>query len=174
VSVALSEPRSRRKSGRGSPSKDVLVAGRGLRRSLRAALRAGRSEVAIAAAAGVPTASVRLLLDGCTFATGVLAEKLDPQLTTFDREVLVGCPAQHVPYEAVAPLVEEAVDRHGAENAARLAGIPARRLLALRTRETRAIQFETADKLVTRLDSPARWQEPPLRRWYWASTAGVG
>ena len=128
----------------------------------------------IAAEAGVPTSSVRQLLAGATFATAPLARKLDEVLTACEREVLVGCPAQHVPYAAIAPLVEEAVDRLGAEMTAHLAGIPARRLLALRTRETRAIQFSTADKLVTRLASPARWQEPPLRRWYWASTAGVG
>ena len=30
-----------------------------------------------------------------------------------------------------------------------------------------------ADRIVSRLDGPMRWQEPPLRRWYWSSVAST-
>jgi len=128
----------------------------------------------IAIAAGVHTRSVKQLLAGCTFATPTLAYKLIPVLTVYELKLVTDARSGHLPYQILSPLIEQAVAKYGVEGTASLTGIPSRRLLAMRSGEARVVRLGVADRIILGLATPMLWwSNRELRRWAFATTAGV-
>jgi hypothetical protein len=105
------------------------------------------------------------------------ARRAEALFSTRTQEWLRGSPryrvnAGTIPAELIRPLIEEAFETGNQYAIEEMAGLPTRSLVRVLRENHSGVTFEVADAIVTGVVGAGRWQEPPLRSWYWANVLG--